>query len=134
MIRIITGKKGSGKTKILIDMINEAAKTSTGNVVCIDKGSKRTYDIPHQVRLTDAEEYDINGFDAFYGFIAGVLAGNFDIKEIFVDAILRIAGRDYDQLGALLAKVEKISKDVTVVFTVSANDEELPESVLKYKG
>ncbi len=132
MIKIITGKKGSGKTKILVDMINKAASETKGNVVCIEKGLQLTYDIDHSVRLTAAEEYGIEGFDAFYGFIAGMLAGNFDISEIFVDGILKIGGRDYQELGVLFTKLEKITKDVHVTFTVSADDSELPESVTKY--
>ncbi len=133
MIKIITGKKGFGKTKILVDMINTDAKNTKGYVVCIDKGKKLAYDIPSSVRIADAEEYGIEGADAFYGFVAGMFAGNFDIEEVFVDAILRIAGRDYNELGILLDKINKISGDVKVVFTVSADDSELPESVLKYK-
>ena len=90
MIKLITGKKGTGKTKILIDMIKEAVDSTKGNVVCIEKGAKLTYDIPHSVRLADVEEFGIAGYDAFYGFIAGMLAGNFDISEVYVDSILKI--------------------------------------------
>lgn len=129
MIKLITGKKGTGKTKILIDMIKEDVSASKGNIICIDKGAKLTYDIPHKVRLTNVEEYDIDGFDAFYGFIAGMLAGNFDICEVFIDSILKIGGRDLDALGTLLQRIDKIAKDVKIVFTVSADESELPESV-----
>lgn len=134
MIKMITGKKGTGKTKVLIDMINNAAQNTSGDIVCVEKSMKLTFDINHSVRLIDAEEYEIEGFDMFYGFIAGILASNFDIAEIFVDGILKIGGRDYEELGKLLAKVDKLSgKEVKVVFTVSADESELPESVLKYK-
>lgn len=132
MIKLITGKKGTGKTKILIDMIKEANDATNGNIVCIEKGAKLTYDIPHSVRLADVEEYGINGFDAFYGFVAGMLAGNFDISEVFVDSILKIGGKDFDALGTLVQKLDKISKDVKIVFTVSADDSEFPESVKAY--
>ena len=110
-------------------MINADAKASKGNIVCIEKGAKLTYDIPHSVRLADVEEYDINGYDAFYGFIAGMFAGNFDICEVFVDSILKIGGKDFDALGTLLQKIDKISKDIKIVFTVSADDCDLPDSV-----
>ncbi len=133
MIKIITGKKGSGKTKVLIDMINEAAKSTSGNIVCIEKGLKLTYDIDHSVRLTDMEDYNLEGADMFYGFVAGMLAGNFDISEIYVDGILKVVGRDYAELGVLLAKLEKTAgADVSIIITVSADAEELPDSVLKY--
>ena len=133
MIKLITGKKGTGKTKVLIDMINDAAKNTSGNIVCIEKGAKLTYDIDHSVRLTDTEHYGIDGYNAFYGFVAGMFAGNFDISEVYVDSILKIGGRDYAELGVLLQKLEKISGDeIKIVFTVSADESELPDSVKAY--
>ncbi|MGN0653790.1 MAG: hypothetical protein ACI4KH_02185 [Oscillospiraceae bacterium] len=134
MVKIITGKKGSGKTKILIDMINESAKATSGNIVCIEKGLKLTYDINHSVRLTDMEDYNLEGVDMFYGFVNGMIAGNFDIKEIYVDGILKVVGRDYAQLGVLFEKLDKITgDDIKCIITVSADDDELPDSVMKFK-
>ena len=133
MIKLITGKKGTGKTKILIDMINDAVKSTNGDLICIEKGAKLTYDISYKVRLVDAERFNISGYDAFYGFIAGMLAGNYDIKEIFVDSILKIGGADLDELRIMLDKLDKLTGDDTqVVFTVSANNEEMPASVTKF--
>ena len=129
MIYLIPGKKGTGKTKVLVDAIIKAAEEATGNVVCIERGMKLTYEIPSKVRLVDAEEYGINSYDAFYGFVAGLLAGNYDIQQIYVDGILRIGGRDYDELGKMIEKVAVLAKDVKLVFTVSADAEELPEKV-----
>ncbi len=129
MIKIITGKRGTGKTKILVDNIKEAVENATGDVVCIERGMKLTYDIPHKVRLVDAEEYGIVGFDTFYGFITGMLAGNYDIQEVFVDGILKIGGRNYDELGAMFEKLAMVAKDVVVTFTVSADLDELPAKV-----
>ena len=129
MIYLIPGKKGTGKTKVPVDAIIKAAEEATGNVVCIERGMKLTYEIPSKVRLVDAEEYGINSYDAFYGFVAGLLAGNYDIQQIYVDGILRIGGRDYDELGKMIEKVAVLAKDVKLVFTVSADAEELPEKV-----
>lgn len=129
MINLIPGKKGSGKTKILIDSIKEAVASATGNVVCIERGMKLTYDIPHKVRLVDAEEYGINSFDAFYGFVAGMLAGNYDIQEVYVDGILKIGGRDYEALGAMIEKLAMLGKDIKIVMTVSADVDDLPAKV-----
>ncbi|MGN0622406.1 MAG: hypothetical protein ACI4JA_00480 [Oscillospiraceae bacterium] len=129
MINLIPGKKGTGKTKILVDAIKESAEKATGNVVCIERGMKLTYDIPHKVRLVDAEEYGINSFDAFYGFVAGMLAGNYDIQEVFVDGILKIGGKDYDAFGAMIEKIAMLAKDIKIVFTVSADVEDLPAKV-----
>ena len=90
MIKLITGKKGTGKTKILVDMINNAVKDTNGDLICIEKGAKLTYDISYKVRLVDSDRFAIEGYEAFYGFIAGMFAGNYDIKEIFIDGILKI--------------------------------------------
>lgn len=135
MIKLIVGSKGFGKTKILIDAVNKSAKTTNGSVVCIEKAMNLQFEIVPSVRLIHADEYDIQGYDAFYGFISGVLAGNYDIKDIYVDGILRIGGpnKDVEGFAALVEKIEKLVKDeVTVTFTVSANVESLPESMKKY--
>ena len=132
MINLIPGKKGTGKTKVLVDAIVKASENATGYVVCIERGMKLTYDIPSKVRLVDAEEYGITSYDAFYGFVAGLLAGNYDIQGIYVDGILRIGGRNFDEFGAMLDKVAVIAKDVKLTFTVSADPEELPAKVKNY--
>ncbi|MCD7730933.1 MAG: hypothetical protein LUI05_05495 [Oscillospiraceae bacterium] len=133
MVKIISGKKGTGKTKILIDMINEASKKTDGYVVCIDKSEKLRYDIPTSVRIVDTDVNKIYSFEAFYGLVAGLLAGNYDIKEIFVDSILKVGGADFEALGAVLNKIDTLSgSEVEVIFTVSADKDDLPESVAKY--
>ncbi len=133
MIKLIVGSKGSGKTKTLITMCNDAVKNTDGCVVCIEKAMSLQFSIVPQVRLIHADAYNISGYDEFYGFISGVLAGNYDIKDIFVDGILRIGNRDLDGLGVLLDRIQALVKDeVTVVVTVSTDVENLPASVSKY--
>lgn len=133
MIQLITGKKGSGKTKVLIDRINRAVKDTNGCLVCVEKGETLRRSISYKVRWCDVEQFAIDSFAAFYGFVAGMLAGNYDIKEIFVDGIFRIAGADFEELGLMLNKLDKLTgEDVTVVFTVSADNEELPASVTRF--
>lgn len=132
MIKLIVGNKGSGKTKTLIDQINAAVKTTTGNIVCVEKGLKMTYDIDHAVRLIDIEDYKVEGYDAFYGFLAGIFAGNYDISEIFVDGTLKIGGKDYTAFAAFIEKLNPLVKDAAVILTVSCDTSELPESLKAY--
>ncbi|MCR5111690.1 MAG: hypothetical protein K6B38_12440 [Ruminococcus sp.] len=134
MIKLITGKKGTGKTKILIDMINDAIKASNGDLVCIEKGANVRRSISFKVRWCDVDEFAIEGFDAFYGYVAGMIAGNDDIQSVYVDGIFKIGGRDYDAFGKLLEKLDTLTNknDITVVFTVSADESELPESVTQF--
>ncbi len=114
-------------------MINTAASSTTGYVVCIDKSDKLRYDIGHSVRIVETDKNAVYSFEAFYGLVAGLTAGNYDIKDIFVDSILKIGGADYEALSALFAKIVKLTgDDVNVVFTVSADKADLPESVVKY--
>lgn len=134
MIKLITGKRGSGKTKILIDAIHEAEKKSNGNVVAIQKGSSLNTDITYKVRLVNIEDYNVEGYDAFYGFIAGILSSDHDCTDIFVDATLRITGRDYDKVGEMFEKLAKISADTTITCTISADNSELSDNIKKFIG
>ncbi|MBP3626752.1 MAG: hypothetical protein J6J39_01735 [Clostridia bacterium] len=130
MIKLIIGRRGSGKTKKLVDMVNEATAASLGNVVCIEKGDTLTYSVTHKARLIDADAYGISGYGEYYGMLSGIKAGNNDITHIFGDATLRIGTRDYDELVAFFGRLSTI-EDVEFVFTVSADKEELPEKLFK---
>lgn len=134
MIKLITGKKGTGKTKILIDAIHEAENKSNGNVVAIQKGSSLNTDITPKVRLVNIEDYAIEGTEAFYGFISGILASDYDCTDIFVDATLKITGRDYNKVGEMFEKLNKISADTTITCTVSADNSELSDNMKKFVG
>ena len=129
MIKLIVGKKGSGKTKILVERINEAAKASKGNVICIEKDLQLTYNIDHSVRLINIVDYKVEGFDAFYGFITGVLAGNYDITDVFVDGTLRIGNRDMNAFADMIVKLNALNADANLLFTVSCDACESPESI-----
>lgn len=131
MITLIVGKKGSGKTKKLIERANEAVKTSDGNVIVIEKGLKLTYDISHQARLVDSDAYGIKGSDALYGFVSGICAGNYDVTDIFIDSTLKIIGSDPETLKEYAEKMSVLSQQAGVKITqlVSLTADELPEGV-----
>ena len=130
MIKLIIGKKGSGKTKKLVDLVNAAANESLGNVVCIEKGDTLTFSVTHKARLIDADTCGISGYGEYYGLLAGVKAGNHDVTHIFGDATLRIGSRNYEELADFLERLSKIS-DVEFLFTVSCDESELPERIFK---
>ena len=134
MISMIIGNKGSGKTKRLVELVNAAVDASKGNVVCIEKGLKLTYDLTHKARLVDTDEYNISGFDTLYGFISGMCAGNYDLTEIFVDATLKIGGRNYDELTDFIAKLAPLveKSKVEIVFTISCDEADLPKRIFDY--
>lgn len=131
MIKLIVGKKGSGKTKKLIDLVNNAAQTSKGNVVCIEKGDTLTFSISHKARLIDIEAYGVSGYGEYYGMLSGINAGNHDVTDIFGDATLRIGTRDYEELADFLDRVSALSEEshVNFIFTVSCDEAELPAHI-----
>lgn len=133
MIKLIIGSRGSGKTKQMVEMINTAVKTANGNIVCIEKGMKLTYDLDHKCRLIDMDEYKIQGYHMLYGFMAGLMAGNYDIEAIYVDGVLKVLNRDLDALGRLLDALDALGgTSVQFVITVSADVVDLPESIKKF--
>ena len=134
MVYLILDKKGSGKTKKLIELVNNAVEKSNGNVVCIEKERLLTYDVNYRARLVETDHYGVSGYDAFYGFISGILAGDHDITDVLVDATLRIGGRDYNELADFLEKVANLSKisEKSFTFTISADAEELPEKIFTF--
>ena len=132
MIKLIVGAKGSGKTKAMIDQINDAVKTSKGNVV-VEKGMKLTYDIAPAARLIDLDEYKISGGGMLYGFVAGLMASNYDITDLYIDGILKVLDHDINRLGVVLDEMAAIAGDsVKVTVTVSADEAALPHDVKKY--
>ncbi len=132
MIKLIVGKKGSGKTKILVDRINEAAKASKGNVVCIEKDFNFTYNIDHAVRLINIVDYKVESFEALYGFLTGVMAGNYDITDIFVDGTLRIGNRDMAAFAEMIEKLNALNAEANLLFTVSCDSCDIPDSIKGY--
>ncbi len=132
MIKLFIGAKGSGKTKTLIEMVNNAATTSSGSVVCIEKGDKLRFDITSKARLIDTDYYGVNNAVKLTGFIAGILASNSDITDVFVDSALKICGEDVAAFETLLADVEKLASDVNVVMTVSIAVDVCPDSIKAY--
>lgn len=134
MIKIIIGKKGSGKTKTLIDLVNTALSESKGSVVCIEKGDKLKFDVKYQARLIDTEEYHVDSARSLFGFIAGILASNHDVTDIFVDSALKICGNDAELFDAFLTEVDQLvtKLGVNCVVTSSISPEEASETVKKY--
>ena len=133
MVSLIIGNKGSGKTKRLIALINEAVENTKGTVVCIEKSPLLTYEVTHKARLIETERFDIEGCDAFYGMVCGVIAQDHDLTDVFVDATFKIVGRDYDAFAALINKICKVSDDANVnfVFTVSEDQDKLPAALFE---
>ena len=135
MVKLIVGNKGTGKTKALIDCVQKAAQETKGNIVCIEKGDALKFGLSHKIRLINIEDYKLSGPETYYGFIAGLLAGNYDITEIFGDATFKILcgkdAKDFDMLADFVERLSKLTKetDAVITFTVSCDPHDLPERI-----
>ena len=132
MIKLFIGAKGSGKTKTLIELVNNATAESKGSVICIEKGDKLRFDITSKARLIDTDFYNVDNAEKLFGFIAGILASNNDITDIFVDSSLKICKNDVASFESILPELDKICKDVNLVMTVSIAVDACPESIKAY--
>jgi hypothetical protein len=134
MIELLIGTKGTGKTKVLIDNVNAAAKVAEGNVVFISNNtSQNMYDITSKVRMADTSDFEIASWNEFFGFICGIISGNFDITNVFVDGTLKIGG-DLEGFDAFLEKIDALGKkyDINFELSVSLDKDAAPEYIKKY--
>ena len=135
MIKLLVGKKGTGKTKVLLEKVNECAASANGNVVFISNDtSKNMYDIKSSVRMADTSEFAIDTWDEFIGFIFGIVSGNFDITDIFVDGTLKIVNNNQDGFEKFLTELEKAGEKFNINFmlSISMDAADVPEYAKKY--
>ena len=135
MVSILMGLKGSGKTKRLVELVREAVKEETGDVVCIEKERKLTYDIPYQARLIEASAYDIGSYEFLKGLICGIHAGNYDITHFFIDNFYKLVNdKSPEAFAAFIAWLERFSENerISFVLSVTSDPEAAPESLKPY--
>ncbi len=135
MLKLLIGKKGTGKTKVLIDSVNQAAQDASGNVVFISNDIGRNmYDIKSKVRMADTSEFSIDSWKEFLGFICGIISGNFDITNIYVDGVLKIVKNGLDGFEEFLSDIDEISNkfNIDVMISVSMDADEAPDYIKKY--
>jgi len=135
LVKLIMGVKGSGKTKRLVDMVREAVAKESGDVICIEKDKKLTYDVPYQARLIDTSDYGINSYDLFRGFLCGIHSGNYDITHFFIDNFYKIVNDDADDRLAEFVKWLDgfcTSEGLEVVISISKDPAAAGEELKKF--
>ena len=134
MIKVIYGAKGTGKTKMMIDAANATVDKAKGHMIFITDSKRGMYDLEREIRFIDTCDYDVAGEAALCGFVKGVIAGNNDNEYVFIDGVVRIAGKPVQEMAAFFYMLEKVAKndDITITVSVSAAKEELPDFVAKY--
>lgn len=135
MVKLVMGVKGSGKTKRLVNMVREAVTQESGDVICIEKDKKLTYDIPYQARLIDTGDYGINSYDLFKGFLCGIHSGNYDITHFFIDNFYKIVNDDADdKLVAFVKWLDGFctSEGLEIVLSISKDPAEADGEIKKF--
>lgn len=134
MIQVIHGKKGSGKTKRIIDLANDAIKEQKGDVVFVDDDNRYMFDLRHEIRFVNAGEYGMVSPEMFYGFLCGMLAQNFDVSVVFIDAFLKLVNVKPNQTEWFFQHLETLGekRNIHFVLSVSADDAECPDYICKY--
>lgn len=135
MVELLIGKKGTGKTKALIEKVNNALTVAKGNVVFISNDTNRNiFDVKSKARMADTSDFEIKSYEEFLGFISGIISRDFDITNIFIDGIFKIVGSDnLDGFEAFLNRLEAMSQklEITFVISVSIDADEAPEYIKK---
>lgn len=129
MVEIIAGEKGKGKTKYLLDKVNDSVKSASGNIVYLDKSQKHMYELNNKVRLINVTDFPLSNCDEFLGFICGIVSQDHDLQEMYLDSFLTIANIEDEQINHAIEKLDIISEkyNVKFVLSVSRNEAELPE-------
>ena len=132
MIQIISGVKGKGKTKFLIQKANEAVKAANGSVVYLDKNNKHMYELSNRIRLINVGDFPIDTYDAFIGFICGLISQDRDLEHMFFDSFLTIASVSDDYVGYVLSKLADVSEKFNVdTISISIDADNIPEEFKK---
>lgn len=132
MVNLIVGHKGTGKTKMMIDLANDRARESNGSIVFVNKNQRLMYDLFYQIRIVCMEDYEeITNSDEYIGFLYGIISGDHDIEAIFIDSILKHADVNKEDIPEFLARLKFISEqfDIDFIVSLSADLEELSEEV-----
>ena len=131
MVQLIVGKKGKGKTKQLLDKVNNEVKNIAGNIVYLDKSTKHMYELNNKVRLIDVSQYQIENNSEFLGFVCGIISQDHDLQQMYFDSFLKIASLEGEDITATVAKLDKISEafHVDFILSISMDASELPENL-----
>ena len=131
MVELIVGKKGKGKTKVLLDRVNGAVKEANGSIVYLDKSTKHMYELNNKVRLIDVSGYPIKNADEFVGFVCGIISQDHDLEQIYLDSFLKVSKLEDADVTDTLDQLDKIGEKygISIVVSISLDKEEIPEAL-----
>ena len=131
MVELIVGKKGKGKTKVLLDRVNGAVKEANGSIVYLDKSTKHMYELNNKERLIDVSSYPLKNADEFVGFICGIISQDHDLEQIYLDSFLKVSKLEDADVTDTLDQLDKIGEKygISIVVSISLDKEEIPEAL-----
>ena len=131
MVELIVGKKGKGKTKVLLDRVNGAVKEANGSIVYLDKSTKHMYELNNKPRLIDVSSYPLKNADEFVGFICGIISQDHDLEQIYLDSFLKVSKLEDADVTDTLDQLDKIGEKygISIVVSISLDKEEIPEAL-----
>ena len=131
MVELIVGKKGKGKTKVLLDRVNGAVKEANGSIVYLDKSTNHMYELNNKVRLIDVSSYPLKNADEFVGFICGIISQDHDLEQIYLDSFLKVSKLEDADVTDTLDQLDKIGEKygISIVVSISLDKEEIPEAL-----
>ncbi len=134
MINLIIGKKGTGKTKRIIKLAQDALHQATGQVVFIDDDKRCMSELNYKIRFINTTEFALESADDLYGFITGMIAGNYDTQKIFVDGLYKITNLSDATLDTFITKLDAVclKHDVDVYITISTVSDNLSDVAKKF--
>ena len=128
MIQIIAGKKGSGKTKRLIDMTNAKAQESMKDVVFLDDDNSYMFDLSSSIRFINAADYGVKTSKMLYGFICGIAAQDFDLEYVYVDGFKNFVHHELSELEPFFDDLSAFSRkhNINIILSISGSRDTLP--------
>ena len=131
MVQLIVGQKGKGKTKHLLDKVNNEVQNVSGNIVYLDKSTKHMYELNNKVRLIDVSTYMLSDSDEFVGFICGIISQDHDLQQMYFDSFLKIACAEDADVEPIVNRLEGISKNfgVDFILSISLDEAEFSDSL-----
>ena len=131
MVQLIVGNKGKGKTKQLLDKVNNEVEMTKGNIVYLDKSTKHMFELNNRIRLIDVSDYLVTNADEFLGFICGIISQDHDIEKVYIDSLLILAKLEGADVTPTIEKLEEIGAKFNVDFVVcmSLDESGVPESL-----
>ncbi|EEH96890.1 hypothetical protein PMY56_02270 [Clostridium tertium] len=135
MIQVFCAKRGAGKTKRLIELANEHLSKAKGDSVYIDDDARRMMQLKGKIRFINTNELGVIDCDSFYGLLCGVISQNYDVENIYIDALSSIVTKNMSESAKLFGKLKEFSQKFNLNLYINLNCEcsdELPDLIREY--